>query len=65
MTPDYSGRRTPDYHTGRQTPEPSFHNPRVGALFNKWRQVWLMTMDRQRKLQDASDYLKEVNIEVL
>uniref|UniRef100_A0A0B7BLJ0 Dystonin n=2 Tax=Arion vulgaris TaxID=1028688 RepID=A0A0B7BLJ0_9EUPU len=60
-TPDYSsGRRTPDYHSGRRTPEPGFHNPRVGALFNKWRHVWLLSMYRQRKLQDALDYLNEL-----
>ncbi|KAH9493138.1 hypothetical protein Btru_022451 [Bulinus truncatus] len=60
QTPDHSGRRTPDYHSGRRTPEPGFQNPRVGALFNKWRQVWLMAMERQRKLQDALDYLNEL-----
>lgn len=59
-TPDHSGRRTPDHYSGRRTPEPPFHNPRVGALFNKWRQVWLMAMERQRKLQDALDNLNEV-----
>jgi hypothetical protein len=61
-TPDsYSGRVTPDYgSSGRRTPEPQFHNPRVGALFNKWRGVWLMAMERQRRLQDALDNLNEV-----
>ncbi|CAG5131557.1 unnamed protein product, partial [Candidula unifasciata] len=60
-TPDHtSGRRTPDILSGRRTPEPGFYNPRVGALFNKWRQVWLLSMYRQRKLQDALDYLNEV-----
>lgn len=68
-TPEHFGRRTPDHHTpgrftpdsaGRRTPEPQFRNPRVGALFNKWRTVWLMALERQRKLQDALDYLNEV-----
>ena len=45
---------------GRRTPEPTFRNPRVGMLFNKWRQVWLRAMDRRRKLQDARDHLNEV-----
>ncbi|XP_046365478.2 microtubule-actin cross-linking factor 1-like isoform X10 [Haliotis rufescens] len=63
-TPDF-GRRTPDFgrrtpEPGRKTPEPLYANPRVGALFNKWRQVWLMAMDRQRKLQDALEYQNEV-----
>lgn len=46
--------------SGRRTPEPQFKNPRVGALFNKWRQVWLLAMERQRKLEDALEYLNEV-----
>ena len=70
-TPEHFGRRTPDSLTpgrqtpdhsssGRRTPEPQFKNPRVGALFNKWRNVWLMAMERQRRLQDALDNLNEV-----
>lgn len=64
-----SGRRTPTpskYGTprrgddGRKTPETHFKNPRVGALYNKWRQVWLSAMERQRRLQEALDYLNEV-----
>ena len=43
-----------------QTPEPGHKNPRVQALSVKWRQVWLMTMDRRRRLQDALDLQKEV-----
>ncbi|XP_061424766.1 microtubule-actin cross-linking factor 1-like isoform X14 [Lethenteron reissneri] len=35
-------------------------NPRVNLLFNKWRQVWLMAWDRQRKLQDELDRLTEL-----
>ena len=37
-----------------------FKNPRVGNLFTKWRQVWLMAMEQRRKLQDALDTLNEV-----
>ncbi|KAL8599003.1 hypothetical protein ACOMHN_006812 [Nucella lapillus] len=60
-TPDfYSGRQTPDHGSGRRTPEPQFRNPRVGALFNRWRNVWLMAMERQRRLQDALDNLNEI-----
>ena len=40
--------------------DPEFKNPRVAKLFDKWRGVWLMSMDRQRKLQDALDRLNEV-----
>jgi len=45
---------------GHKTPEPEFKNPRVGALFHKWRHVWLMAMERRRKLQDGLDKLNEV-----
>ncbi|KAK3581860.1 hypothetical protein CHS0354_032763 [Potamilus streckersoni] len=67
-----SGRRTPTLFNkygsprrsrdddGRRTPEPRFRSPRIGALFNKWRQVWLTAMERQRKLRDALDYLQEL-----
>ena len=44
-----------------QTPEPAFRSPKVQALSVKWRQVWLMTMDRRRRLQDALDQQKEVH----
>lgn len=53
------GRRTPD--SGRRTPEPQFKNPRLAGLVNKWQHVWLISMERQRKLQDALDYLNEVS----
>ena len=45
---------------GTKTPEPVFKNPRVGNLFTKWRQVWLMAMERRRRLQDTLDRLNEV-----
>ena len=41
-------------------PDPS-RNPRVAALHNKWKQVWLMAMDRRRRLQDALDRQAEVS----
>ena len=44
----------------RKAPEPVFKNAKVGNLFTKWRQVWLMAMERRRKLQDALDKLNEV-----
>ena len=50
---------------GKKTPEPVFKNPRVGNLFTKWRQVWLMAMERRRRLQDALDRLNEVNLHEL
>lgn len=45
----------------QKTPEPEFKNPQVSTLFQKWRQVWLLAMDRRRKLQDALDRQNEVS----
>ena len=39
-------------------------NPRVAALHNKWKQVWLMAMDRRRRLQDSLDRQAEVTFEI-
>lgn len=36
-------------------------NPRVNLLVSKWQHVWLLALDRRRKLNDALDRLEEVN----
>lgn len=48
----------------KKAQEPEFKSPKVAKLFDKWRGVWLMSMDRQRKLQDALDKLNEVSIQL-
>jgi dystonin len=45
---------------GWRTPEPKIRNPRVKILFDRWRKVWLLSLDRQRKLKEAIDRLREV-----
>ncbi|KAG2465326.1 DYST protein, partial [Polypterus senegalus] len=35
-------------------------NPRVNHLVSKWQQVWLLALDRRRKLNDALDRLEEL-----
>lgn len=35
-------------------------NPRVNLLVTKWQHVWLLALDRRRKLNDALDRLEEV-----
>ncbi|MGH0148400.1 UNVERIFIED_CONTAM: hypothetical protein FKN15_028993 [Acipenser sinensis] len=35
-------------------------NPRVNVLVSKWQQVWLLALDRRRKLNDALDRLEEL-----
>ncbi|CAG0912338.1 unnamed protein product [Notodromas monacha] len=40
--------------------EPTIKNPRARELWEKWRTVWMMAWDRQRRLQDKYNYLQEV-----
>lgn len=40
--------------------EPTFRNARCKQLYDKWRNVWLLAWERQRRLQERLDYLKEV-----
>ncbi|XP_046874566.1 microtubule-actin cross-linking factor 1 isoform X2 [Hypomesus transpacificus] len=35
-------------------------NPRLNQLCSRWQQVWLLALDRQRKLNDALDRLEEL-----
>jgi dystonin len=35
-------------------------NPRVKTLFDRWRKVWLLSVDRNRKLREMLDRLREV-----
>uniref|UniRef100_A0A8C7UM70 Microtubule actin crosslinking factor 1 n=1 Tax=Oncorhynchus mykiss TaxID=8022 RepID=A0A8C7UM70_ONCMY len=35
-------------------------NPRLTQLCSRWQQVWLLALDRQRKLNDALDRLEEL-----
>lgn len=61
------------YHvlTGKRSPTPGIYpsaaqaqietkNPRVNLLVSKWQQVWLLALERRRKLNDALDRLEEV-----
>jgi len=71
-TPDsHPGRRTP-VTTGKgpktSTPakvpvsstEPQIKNPRARELFDKWRRVWLLAMERQRRLQERLAHVQEL-----
>ncbi|XP_053719858.1 microtubule-actin cross-linking factor 1 isoform X18 [Synchiropus splendidus] len=45
----------------QQTPmQVSGGNPRLNQLCARWQQVWLLALDRQRKLNDALDRLEEL-----
>lgn len=47
------------YVSATQTPIET-KNPRVNLLVTKWQHVWLLALDRRRKLNDAMDRLEEV-----
>ncbi|KAK2708582.1 hypothetical protein QYM36_014249, partial [Artemia franciscana] len=40
--------------------EPVIKNPRARQLWDKWRHVWVMAWDRQRRLNDRKSYLDDV-----
>ncbi|XP_029305110.1 LOW QUALITY PROTEIN: dystonin [Cottoperca gobio] len=47
------------YATATQPPIET-KNPRVNLLVTKWQHVWLLALDRRRKLNDAMDRLEEL-----
>ena len=47
------------YQSASQAPIET-KNPQVNLLVSKWQQVWLLALDRRRKLNDALDRLEEV-----
>ncbi|XP_022239565.1 microtubule-actin cross-linking factor 1-like isoform X12 [Limulus polyphemus] len=40
--------------------DPEIKNPHARDLLDKWRNVWLLAMERQRRLQDKLNYLREL-----
>lgn len=40
--------------------EPTFRSPRVKLLWDRWRNVWVLSWERQRRLQEKLMYLLEV-----
>jgi len=45
---------------GSKGAEPVFRNPRVKLLWDKWRSVWMLAWERQRRLQEKYSYLLEL-----
>ncbi|XP_072947994.1 microtubule-actin cross-linking factor 1 isoform X5 [Epargyreus clarus] len=63
------GRDSPDRlpHYGPRFPpkgskgaEPEFRSPRVKQLWDKWRTVWLLAWERQRRLHERLAHLREL-----
>nr|XP_014343669.1 PREDICTED: microtubule-actin cross-linking factor 1 [Latimeria chalumnae] len=40
--------------------QPENKNPRINQLSSRWQQVWLLALERQRKLNDSLDRLEEL-----
>ncbi|XP_004605925.2 dystonin isoform X5 [Sorex araneus] len=47
------------YPSGSQT-QIETKNPKINLLVSKWQQVWLLALERRRKLNDALDRLEEL-----
>ncbi|XP_011502771.1 PREDICTED: dystonin [Ceratosolen solmsi marchali] len=62
-TPDPSlphiGPRFPP--KGSKGTELEFRNPRVKFLWDKWRNVWMLAWERQRRLQNKLNYIEELD----
>ncbi|CAG0891815.1 unnamed protein product [Cyprideis torosa] len=50
----------PPSRKGSRVPESQIKNPKVRELWDKWRHVWVMAWERQRRLQERYHYLLEV-----
>lgn len=58
----FTGKRSPTqtmYVSATQAPIET-KNPQVNLLVTKWQHVWLLALDRRRKLNDSVDRLEEV-----
>lgn len=42
--------------------ESDIKHPKAKLLIDKWHHVWLLAMERQRRLQDKYNYLTEVQL---
>jgi hypothetical protein len=41
--------------------ELEFRNPQVKFLWDKWRNVWMLAWERQRRLEDKLNYIEELD----
>jgi len=49
------------FPTSSKGAEPEFRSPRVKLLWDKWRHVWMLAWERQRRLQDKYNYIQELD----
>lgn len=50
------------YFCRRPHAESDIKHPKAKVLIDKWHHVWLLAMERQRRLQDKYNYLTEVQL---
>uniref|UniRef100_A0A3Q1H337 Microtubule actin crosslinking factor 1 n=1 Tax=Anabas testudineus TaxID=64144 RepID=A0A3Q1H337_ANATE len=60
LTERRGARKQPQQQQQQAAMQVSGGNPRLNQLCAKWQQVWLLALDRQRKLNDALDRLEEL-----
>lgn len=60
MTPLPTGKNQQQQQHQQAAMQVAGGNPRLTQLCSRWQQVWLLALDRQRKLNDALDRLEEV-----
>ncbi|XP_047520493.1 dystonin isoform X6 [Pieris napi] len=67
MSPDYYGSRrirsrihSRSSRRGSVGAEPEFRSSRVKQLWDKWRHIWLLAWERQRRLHDRLMHLREL-----
>nr|XP_036218022.1 microtubule-actin cross-linking factor 1 isoform X24 [Bactrocera oleae] len=56
--PHYGPRFSPSVNPVAQ--EIEFRSPRASLLWDKWRYVWMLSWERQRRLHDHMMYLKDI-----
>uniref|UniRef100_A0A023FN77 Putative microtubule-actin cross-linking factor 1 isoforms 1/2/3/5-like isoform 1 n=1 Tax=Amblyomma cajennense TaxID=34607 RepID=A0A023FN77_AMBCJ len=62
-TPHAASQSTPRTSTptrGHAAAEPEIRHPRARELLDKWQHVWLLAMERQRRLLEHLKYLQEL-----
>ncbi|CAG9792786.1 unnamed protein product [Diatraea saccharalis] len=59
-TPRKVSAKTATKGTPGKGAEPEFRSPRVKQLWDKWRTVWLLAWERQRRLHERLAHLKEL-----
>ena len=58
--PRFGDRKGSRASVSQDPREGGIKNPRAKALWDKWRHVWMMAWERDRRLKDKLNYLQEL-----